>query len=119
MGIGALEESLGFSQSWSLGIRRFGGAKYKNRNRHGNPDANTKTCPDSNANANPTYAPTALIHSLKHYKVLHERNVILTIDYAPLPPVDPAERVQITPMSERFSRIRLRFGFMERPNVPR
>ena len=83
------------------------------------PDANTKTCPDSNANANPTYAPTALIHSLKHYKVLHERNVILTIDYAPLPPVDPAERVQITPMSERFSRIRLRFGFMERPNVPR
>jgi len=51
MGIGALEELLGFSQSSSLGIRRFGGAEYKNRNRHGNPDANTKTCPDSNANA--------------------------------------------------------------------
>ena len=52
MGIGVLEELLGFSQSSSLGIRRFGGAEYKNRDRHGNPDANTKTCPDSNANAN-------------------------------------------------------------------
>ena len=69
--------------------------------------------------SDPTYAPTALMHSLKHYKVLHENNVILTVDYAPLPRVDPAERVQITPISERFSRIRLRFGFMERPNVPR
>lgn len=35
-----------------MGIRRFGRAEYKNRNRYGNPDANTKTCPDSNANAN-------------------------------------------------------------------
>ena len=69
--------------------------------------------------SDPTYAPTALMHSLKHYKVLHENNVILTIDYARLPRVDPTERVQITRMSERFSRIRLRFGFMERPNVPR
>ncbi len=52
MGMGrSNEELLDFSQSSSLGIRRFGGAEYKNRNRHGNPDANTKTCPDSNANA--------------------------------------------------------------------
>ena len=69
--------------------------------------------------SDPACAPTALMHSLKHYKVLHERNVILTIDYAPLPRVDPTERVQIMPISEKFSRIRLRFGFMERPNVPR
>ena len=69
--------------------------------------------------SDPTYAPTALMHSLKHYKVLHENNVILTIDYAELPRIDPTERVQIMRMSERFSRIRLRFGFMERPNVPR
>jgi KUP system potassium uptake protein len=69
--------------------------------------------------SDPTCAPTALMHSLKHYKVLHEKNVILTVDYAPLPRIDPAGRVQITPISERFSRIRLRFGFMERPNVPR
>src|SRR5262249_5626138 len=60
--------------------------------------------------SDPTCAPTALMHILKHYKVLHENNVILTIDYAPLPRVDPTERVQITRMSERFSRIRLRFA---------
>ena len=58
MGIGVLEELLGFSQSSSLGIRRFGGAEYKNRDRHGNPDANTKTCPDSNANANVSHRRT-------------------------------------------------------------
>ena len=67
--------------------------------------------------SDPAYAPTALMHSLKHYKVLHEKNVILTIDYARVPRVDPAERVQITRMSERFSRIRLRFGeLVRRPN---
>jgi len=58
MGIGALEELSGFSKSPSLGIRRFGGAEYKNRDRHGNPDANTKTCPDSNADAHVTHRRT-------------------------------------------------------------
>ena len=39
--------------------------------------------------SDPARAPTALLHSLKHYKVLHEKNVILTIDTAPTPRVDP------------------------------
>jgi KUP system potassium uptake protein len=67
----------------------------------------------------PEYAPTALMHSLKHYKVLHEKNVILTIEYAPTPRVLEDERVRIEPMSETFSRVLLRFGFMESPNVPK
>ena len=69
--------------------------------------------------SDPTSAPTALMHSLKHYKVLHEQNVILTIETADMPRVDPAERVQIEPIGETFSRVRLRFGFMETPNVPK
>ena len=69
--------------------------------------------------SDPTCAPTAMMHSLKHYKVLHEKNVILTIEHAPVPRVDPAERVQIEPVGETFSRVRLRFGFMESPNVPK
>jgi KUP system potassium uptake protein len=69
--------------------------------------------------SDPTCAPTAMMHSLKHYKVLHEKNVILTIETAPVPRIDPAERVQIEPIGETFSRVRLRFGFMERPNVPK
>jgi len=63
-------------------------------------------------------APTALLHSLKHYKVLHEQNFILTIITLPQPRVDRQDRVVITPVSEQFTRITLKFGFMEDPNVP-
>jgi KUP system potassium uptake protein len=69
--------------------------------------------------SDPVSAPTALMHSLKHYKVLHEKNVILTIETAPTPRIDPAERVRLEPISATFSKITLRFGFMESPNVPR
>ena len=69
--------------------------------------------------SDPSSAPTALLHSLKHYKVLHEKNVILTVETTDAPRVDPNERVQIEPVGQTFSRVRLRFGFMETPNVPR
>ena len=69
--------------------------------------------------SDPRSAPTALLHSLKHYKVLHEKNVILTIETADTPRVPRAERVHIEPVGKTFSRVRLRFGFMETPNVPR
>jgi KUP system potassium uptake protein len=69
--------------------------------------------------SDPEFAPTALLHSLKHYKVLHEKNVILTIETADTPTVDNAERVRIEPVGETFSRVVLRFGFMETPNVPK
>jgi KUP system potassium uptake protein len=65
------------------------------------------------------FAPTALMHSLKHYKVLHEKNVILTIETAPTPRVAEVERVRIEPIGQSFSRVVLRFGFMESPNVPK
>jgi KUP system potassium uptake protein len=69
--------------------------------------------------SDPGFAPTALMHSLKHYKVLHEKNVILTIETANTPRVDPAQRVRIEPVGDTFTRVGLRFGFMERPNIPR
>ena len=69
--------------------------------------------------SDPVSAPTALLHSLKHYKVLHEKNVILTIETADAPRVDAGERVRIQPVGKTFSRIVLRFGFMETPNVPK
>src|SRR6266849_6124765 len=69
--------------------------------------------------SDPASAPTALMHSLKHYKVLHEKNVILTIEPAPTPRIDPAERVRIEPIGDTFTRVNLRFGFMEMPNVPK
>ena len=69
--------------------------------------------------SDPDSAPTALMHSLKHYKVLHEKNVILTIETAPTPRIDDAERVRMEQLSETFSRVTLKFGFMESPNVPK
>jgi len=69
--------------------------------------------------SDPASAPTALMHSLKHYKVLHEKNVILTIETAPTPRIDPSERVRLEEISATFSKVTLRFGFMESPNVPK
>jgi KUP system potassium uptake protein len=68
--------------------------------------------------SDPVSAPTALMHSLKHYKVLHEKNVILSIETDHRPRVPQEERVRIEPVGQTFSRVTLRFGYMERPNVP-
>jgi KUP system potassium uptake protein len=69
--------------------------------------------------SDPDFAPTALLHNLKHNKVLHEHNVILTIIFADTPRVPQSERVTITPVSDIFSRVALRYGFMDEPNVPK
>jgi KUP system potassium uptake protein len=69
--------------------------------------------------SDPGFTPTALLHNLKHNKVLHENNVILTIESAQTPRVDPAERVRLETISDKFAKVRLRFGFMESPNVPK
>jgi KUP system potassium uptake protein len=69
--------------------------------------------------SDPEYVPTALLHNLKHNKVLHQHNVVLTIETAQTPLVDISERVRLESISERFSLITLRFGFMESPNVPK
>jgi KUP system potassium uptake protein len=69
--------------------------------------------------SDPYSAPTALMHSLKHYKVLHQQNVILSIETAQTPRVNAEERVRIETVGKTFSRVILRFGFTETPNVPR
>jgi KUP system potassium uptake protein len=67
----------------------------------------------------PDFAPTGLLHNLKHNKVLHEHNVILTIVTTDTPRVPDEERVKITVLSPRFSLVALKFGYMESPNVPK
>jgi KUP system potassium uptake protein len=66
----------------------------------------------------PDHAPTALLHNLKHNKVLHERNVVLTVEYAETPRVPLEERVRIEHLGESFLRVVLRFGFLEVPSIP-
>ncbi|HKS62975.1 MAG TPA: potassium transporter Kup, partial [Xanthobacteraceae bacterium] len=69
--------------------------------------------------SDPASAPTSLLHSLKHYKVLHRHNVVLTVETADTPRVPADERVRIEQLGENFSCVTLRFGFMETPNVPK
>ena len=69
--------------------------------------------------SDPEFAPTALLHNLKHNKVLHEHNVVLTIITEDTPRAREEDRVTISPVSEHFSRVALRFGYMETPNVPK
>lgn len=68
---------------------------------------------------NPESVPTALLHSLKHYKVLHENNVILTVRTASVPWVSQEDRARISQFNERFMLVILTFGYMEQPNIPR
>src|SRR5205085_1647744 len=69
--------------------------------------------------SDPAFVPTALLHNLKHNKVLHEHNVILTIETAHTPRVDLSERFRMEKVSDKFFKVRLRFGYMEQPNVPK
>jgi KUP system potassium uptake protein len=64
-------------------------------------------------------APVALMHNLKHNKVLHAHNVILTVIATETPRVAEADRIVIEPVSEDFKKVIVRYGFMETPNLPK
>jgi len=68
--------------------------------------------------SDPEVAPVALMHNLKHNKVLHEKNIILTVRTADRPRVSDADRIAIAPISEDFKKITVTYGFMETPVIP-
>jgi KUP system potassium uptake protein len=68
--------------------------------------------------SDPNTTPPALMHSLKHFKVLHERNVLLTIVNETRPYVPEAERIETKALDDRWWLISLRYGYMESPNIP-
>ena len=67
----------------------------------------------------PATAPSALLHNLKHNRVLHSQNFIVTVSVAPTPTVSDANRITVERLSDNFLRVILTFGYMETPNVPR
>jgi KUP system potassium uptake protein len=69
--------------------------------------------------SDPTAAPTALMHNLKHNRVLHERNIILSIKVADSPRVPNSERVHVDKLSDGFTKVTAAFGFMETPSIPK
>lgn len=67
----------------------------------------------------PNAAPTSLMHNLKHNRVLHERNIILTIKTEDTPRVPRHERIEIERVADPFIRVIAHYGFMETPSVPK
>ncbi|RTL66479.1 MAG: potassium transporter Kup [Hyphomicrobiales bacterium] len=67
----------------------------------------------------PTAAPTSLMHNLKHNRVLHDRNVILSIRTLETPRVPRHERIEIEKLPNNFYRVIARYGFMESPSIPK
>jgi KUP system potassium uptake protein len=66
----------------------------------------------------PSVAPSALMHNLKHNHVVHEHNLIVTVEYAMLPHVAEDCRVVLKPIDERFTQVTVTFGYMDDPNLP-
>jgi KUP system potassium uptake protein len=69
--------------------------------------------------SDPHSTPPALLHNLKHNHVLHDQVVVLTVETRDTPRVHAAERASVEQIDDRFTRVTLRFGFMETPNVNR
>jgi KUP system potassium uptake protein len=67
----------------------------------------------------PAHAPGALLHNLKHNKVLHEHNVILTVETVETPRLHDEDRLSYEPIDADFAKVRVRYGFMESPDIPR
>jgi KUP system potassium uptake protein len=67
----------------------------------------------------PGIVPSALMHNIKHNRVLHEQTVLLTVETLRVPYATADERVTVEPLGGCFVRLILRFGFMETPNVSR
>jgi KUP system potassium uptake protein len=68
---------------------------------------------------NPEYVPAALLHNLKHNKVLHENVLFVTISNLDVPEVPAAQRTEVAELAPGVHRILVRYGFMESPNLPR
>jgi KUP system potassium uptake protein len=68
---------------------------------------------------NPDYVPAALLHNLKHNKVLHEKVLFVTVVNQDIPEVRPEERSAVAELAPGIHRVTIRYGFMESPNLPR
>jgi KUP system potassium uptake protein len=63
--------------------------------------------------------PAAMLHNMKHNKVLHDRNVLMTVQTADVPSMPEAERLEIRHFDQNFHTVRIRYGFAEEPDIPR
>ena len=67
---------------------------------------------------NPNIVPHAMLHNIKHNKVLHERNMMVTVITRDVPYVTTQERIRVEVLDDRFQRIYVYYGFKDQPNIP-
>ena len=67
---------------------------------------------------NPDIVPHAMLHNIKHNKVLHERNILVTVITRDVPYVTDQERIQVEILDDRFQRVYVYYGFKDQPNIP-
>ncbi|HXL99985.1 MAG TPA: KUP/HAK/KT family potassium transporter, partial [Rhizomicrobium sp.] len=63
--------------------------------------------------------PGPMLHSMKHYRLLHERVILLSVSVEDVPTVDPARRMEVEKLGKGFFAVKLHYGFFEYPDVPR
>ena len=66
----------------------------------------------------PNIVPHAMLHNIKHNKVLHERNIMVTVITRDIPFVAQQDRIQVEKLDDRFYRITMYYGFKDQPNIP-
>ncbi|MDC5483072.1 potassium transporter Kup [Acinetobacter baumannii] len=67
----------------------------------------------------PNVVPHAMLHNIKHNKVLHQRNILVTVVIEDVPFVTPEERITTETLAEHFFRIKIFYGFKDEMNVPK
>ncbi|EPF6521110.1 potassium transporter Kup [Acinetobacter baumannii] len=67
----------------------------------------------------PNVVPHAMLHNIKHNKVLHQRNILVTVVIEDVPFVAPEERITTETLAEHFFRIKIFYGFKDEMNVPK
>ncbi|MBI5108629.1 MAG: potassium transporter Kup [Rhodocyclales bacterium] len=67
---------------------------------------------------NPDSVPHALLHSLKHYKALHEQVIVLSVQVVDLPYVPDVDRVEVRRLDGNFSQVTVQYGFKDEPDIP-
>ena len=67
---------------------------------------------------NPDYVPHAMLHSLKHYKALHEQVVVLSVNVFDVPYVPDVDRVEVHRLAGNFSQVIVQYGFKDEPDIP-
>ncbi len=69
-------------------------------------------------NADPKGVPHAMLHNLMHNKVLHERVLLLSVQFFDTPYVPEIDRVEVRPLKENFWSVIIQYGFMDEPDIP-